>query len=108
MITTQPKVLTRRNILGGLAAIIAAPAIIRYGNLMPVRSVIEPLQGFPRIAGVYLGPYDPTNQKVILTGYDQYGYWKVETVTLTPGRDWYKGDPVLYYEVLPATIVEHS
>ncbi len=98
--TTQPKIITRRGILGGLAAVMAAPAIVRVNSLMPVKRLIEPVQTFPRIAGVYLGPYDPTNQNVILTGWDQYGNFKQETVTLTPGRQWYYGDVVLDYEVV--------
>jgi hypothetical protein len=37
--------IARRKFLTGLGAALAAPAIVRYGNLMPVRSVIWPDEG---------------------------------------------------------------
>ena len=32
--------MNRRALLGGLAALVAAPAIVRYANIMPVRSYV--------------------------------------------------------------------
>lgn len=36
--------ITRRGLVTGIAALVAAPAIVRVGSIMPVRSVIEPVR----------------------------------------------------------------
>lgn len=40
----MPMDFTRRSLITGLAALIAAPAIVRAGSLMPVKQMIEPIR----------------------------------------------------------------
>lgn len=37
---TDNQLITRRSLIGGLAALITAPAIVKAGSLMPVRTVL--------------------------------------------------------------------
>jgi hypothetical protein len=36
--------LSRRAVLGGLAGVVAAPAIVRFASIMPVRAIVVPTQ----------------------------------------------------------------
>lgn len=42
-ISTGSKMIERRSFITGLIALVAAPAIVRAGSLMPVKRMIEPL-----------------------------------------------------------------
>lgn len=46
--------LSRRNMLGGLIATLTAPAIVKYGSLMPVRGIVMPVDEFIHIEGIPL------------------------------------------------------
>jgi hypothetical protein len=55
MITTaRNHVATRRSFITGLISLVAAPAIVRAGSLMPVKAIIEPV-------GTFNVPLDPTD-----------------------------------------------
>lgn len=45
--------LTRRGIIGGLGALLAAPAVVKTASLMPVRGIIMPV-GAPPTLGQWL------------------------------------------------------
>jgi hypothetical protein len=42
--------MNRRGFIGGLAALVAAPAVVRYASLMPVRGIVQ---------AAFLGPIFP-------------------------------------------------
>ncbi len=78
---------SRRRFISGAAAIICAPAIVRIGSLMPVRSVIiDPPYDLRELG---LG-YEVTYQAI---GYDEYGDFKSEILAreiVYPGNTWKK------------------
>ncbi len=61
--------LTRRSLLGGLAALLAAPAIVRAQSLMPIK--VPPLWVPPQEAIIYI------------LGTDQFGRYMVERMVIT-------------------------
>lgn len=58
--------INRRGILLGLASVLAAPAIVHAGNLMPIKAL------------------KPEGFSVLLTGFDQFGVVRQETIMIRP------------------------
>jgi hypothetical protein len=53
--------LARRNFVTGLISLVAAPAIVRAGSLMPVRVMVEPVYG--------IGPMMPSLNMMDIENY---------------------------------------
>lgn len=63
---------TRRGLVTGLAALIAAPAVVRYASIMPVKAIVA-----PTICRIH---YGVEKAQYLISGYDQYGRPVTEVV----------------------------
>lgn len=79
---------TRRGLLLGLGAVIAAPAIVRATSLMPVRAVLTPAWGISLFAAAH-----PETQ-FIVHGFDEFGKDVIEIIWLDADKINAHGGPL--------------
>ena len=78
----------RRGLILGLsAALVAAPAIVRAGSLMPIKaSLVVPQDGIALRSIVHPTVVADYIEKITITGYNIYGTFITEEVELQPSK----------------------
>jgi hypothetical protein len=71
---------TRRGFLGLLGGLLAAPAIVRAGSLMPVK-VLPPPDAFEQVVMAF-GPNRPFGETVVIGLVDELGNQQIRRVTV--------------------------
>lgn len=72
--------MNRRELITGLISLVAAPAIVRAGSLMPIKGVS--LNDGVRLISMS----HPNHTRVVIKGWDEYGTVMTETIWVPEGR----------------------
>lgn len=95
MRTCEPRILTRRGFIAGLASALAAPAIVRVDAIMPVRNpfwrecwVLSPGSAIHGLEGIYRFTCPDIGEDYVQTYMRDAGVQTKATVFLNAGAQW--------------------